>query len=177
MGLGQTLLALMAVMLMGRLIIGTNASVLNTGSVKDMAEYSITATSLGTSVIEKAKSLAFDQASVDTFITAARINELTASNSLGPDVGESTSALFNDIDDYNNYSHIDTIPNSAIFRTDVKVSYVNVASNTMTSTASRSFNKKITVYVTSDYLVDYSMTPAAKDTLTFETVFSYWYFR
>jgi hypothetical protein len=167
----------MALMLMGRLIIGTNASVLNTGSVKDMAEYSITATSLGTSVIERANSLAFDAASVDTFITAARISELTAAGSLGPESGETTSAMFNDIDDYNNYSKTDTIPNSAIFRTNVKVSYIAVASNAMTTTTAKTFNKMITVYVTSDYLVDYSRTPPAKDTLTFRTVFSYWYFR
>jgi hypothetical protein len=177
MGSGQTFLTLMALMLMGRLIIGTNSSLLNTGSGKDMAEYTITATSLGVSVIERAKALAFDAASVDTFITAARINELTPSNQLGPEIGETASAMFNDIDDFNNYARIDTIPNSAIFKTAVKVSYIDVASNEMTPTSSKTFKKMITVYVTSDYLVNYTMNPPTKDTLTFRTVFSYWYFR
>jgi hypothetical protein len=177
MGTGQTLLTIMAMMLMGRLIIGTNASVVNTGSIKDMAEYRITATSLGTSAIEAASALAFDQASVDTFITADRINELTPSGQLGPDPGETTQAMFNDVDDYNHFSRIDTIPNSAIFKTAVSVSYVNVGANQVSVTTGKTFNKLITVYVTSDFLVDYTTTPPKPDTLTFRTVFSYWYFR
>jgi hypothetical protein len=177
MGLGQTLLTIMAMVLMGRLIIGTNAAVVNTGSIKDMAEYRITATSLGTSAIESASSLAFDQASVDTFITVDRINELTQADHLGPEAGETTQTTFNDVDDYNNFSRIDTIPNSAIFKTAVFVSYVTISGNTITTTTSKTFNKQITVYVTSDYLLDYTMVPPKKDTLTFKTVFSYWYFR
>ncbi len=176
MGLGQTLLTIMAMVLMGRMIVSTNASVVNTGSVKDMAEYRITATSLGTSAIESATSLAFDEASVDTFITATRINELTASGQLGPELGETTPTLFNDVDDYNGYSRTDTIPNSAIFTTSMKVNYVNVAANTMAPTTTKTFNKMITVYVTSDFLVDYTTTPPKPDTPTFRTVFSYWYF-
>jgi len=177
MGLGQTLLTIMAMVLMGRMIVSTNASVVNTGSVKDMAEYRITATSLGTSAIESATALAFDAASVDTFITATRINELTASGQLGPEYGETTPALFNDVDDYDGYTRVDTIPNSAIFTTSVRVDYVNVVSNSITPTTTKTFNKMITVYMTSDYLVDYTTTPPRKDTLTFRTVFSYWYFR
>ncbi len=114
---------------------------------------------------------------VDTFITADRISELTPSDHLGPETGETTSITFNDVDDYNNYSRIDTIPNSAIFKTAVFVSYVQVSGNTITQTSSKTFNKEITVYVTSDYLLDYTMEPPKKDTLTFRTVFSYWYFR
>ena len=162
---------------MGRLVVGTNASVLNTGSIKDMAEYRITATSLGTSAIEAASALAFDEASVDTFITVSRINELTPYDHLGPETGESSATAFNDVDDYDHYSRIDTIPNSAIFKTAVFVSYVTVAGNVISQTTSKTFNKEITVYVTSDYLVDYTTTPPKKDTLTFRTVFSYWYFR
>jgi hypothetical protein len=177
MGLGQTLLTILAMMLMGRLIIGTNAAVVNTGSVKDMAEYRITATSLGTSAIESATALAFDQASVDTFITATRINELTPYDHLGPEAGETGSTTFNDVDDYNNFSRIDTIPNSAIFKTTTQVSYVNIVSNAIVPTNSKTFNKLIKVYVTSDYLVDYTTTPPTPDTLTFSTVFAYWYFR
>lgn len=177
MGLGQTLLTIMAMTLMGRLIIGVNASVLNTGSVKDMAEYRITATSLGTSAIESATALAYDEASVDTFITATRINELTNASVLGPEAGETGPTSFNDVDDYNGYTRIDTIPNSAIFKTEVKVNYVDIVANEIVPTNAKKFNKLITVYMTSDYLVDYTSTPPKKDTLKFSTVFSYWYFR
>lgn len=163
--------------LMGRMVVSTNATVLDTRSIKDMAEYRVTATSLGTSAIEAASALSFDQASVDTFITLARIGELTASGSLGHEVGELAPTSFNDVDDYNNYSKIDTIANSAIFKTHMFVTYVTISGNVITQTSSKTFNKQITVYVTSDYLVNYTTTPPKKDTLTFSTVFSYWYFR
>jgi hypothetical protein len=177
MGLGQTLLTIMALMLMGRIILSTNTATLNSGFTKDIAEYRITATSLGTSTLENANALAFDEASVDTFLTQSRINELTASNSLGPDAGETDPTLFDDIDDYNNYVKIDTVTNSAIFNTMVSVSYITVSSGTISTTTSKTFNKMITVKVTSDYLLDYSSDPPKRDTLQFRSIFSYWYFR
>ncbi len=177
MGLGQTLLTIMALMLMGRIILSTNTSTLNSGFSKDIAEYRITATSLGTSAMETASALAFDQASVDTFLTYSRINELTASNLLGPEAGETSTFSYNDIDDYNNYVKIDTVTNSAIFRTMIFVNYVNVSSSAITVTTSKTFNKMISVKVTSDYLLDYSSDPPKRDTLQFNSIFCYWYFR
>jgi hypothetical protein len=177
MGLGQTLLTIMSLMLMGRLILSTNTGTLNAGYTKDLAEYRITATSLGTSMLEYANALAFDKATADTFVTASRINELTASNSLGPETGEVDPSTFNDIDDYNNFYKIDTVANSAIFRTDVSVEFVNVTSGSISATSSKTFNKQITVKVTSNYLVDYSTDPPKRDTLKFRSIYSYWYFR
>ena len=102
---------------------------------------------------------------------------LTAADLLGPDAGETTSSLFNDIDDYNNYVKIDTVTNSAIFKTRGKVEYLSVVDSTMSATTTRTWNKLLTVYITSDYLVDYSVKPPRPDTLKFQSVFSYWYFR
>jgi len=47
----------------------------------------------------------------------------------------------------------------------------------MSTTTTKTFNKLVTVYVTSDYLVDYSVTPTRPDTLRFKQIFSYWNFR
>ena len=185
MGLGQTLLTIMALMLMGRLILTVNRTTLEAGSSKDIAEYRIAATSLGTSLLENAKDLAFDEATVDTFLTTTQSSSLTAAASFGPDAGESSYTSFDDIDDYNGYVKIDTIPNSAIFYTTARVEYLNVSPpSTVTVTTTKSWNKQITIYVTSPYMVDWTLmdnttTPPTPrpDTLKFVSVYSYWYFR
>ncbi len=177
MGLGQTLLTIMALMLMGRTILNVNTTTLDAGFTKDMAEYNITATSLGTSLLEYAHGIAFDEATVDTFLTSSQSGSLTEAASLRAESGETSSTLFDDIDDYNNYEKIDTVTYSAIFKTRGKVEYLSVVGSTLTTTTTRTWNKLLTVYITSDYIVDYSVEPPRPDTLKFQSVFSYWYFR
>jgi hypothetical protein len=178
MGLGQTMLTIMALMLLGRLILTVNRTVLETGSTKDVAEYRITATSLGTSLMENAHDLAFDEATVDTFLTSSQSSSLTAAASFGAEAGETGYTLFDDIDDYHNYVRVDTVPNSAIFFTSAKIEYIAVTPPTsFTVTTTRTFNKMITVYVTSPYMMEYSLDIPKQDTLIFQSIFSYWYFR
>jgi hypothetical protein len=177
MGLGQTMLTIMALTLMSRVILSTNTATLDTGYAKDLAEYRITATSLGTSTLEYANALAFDEATADTFVTSTQSNLLTAAASFGPDAGETSSTLYDDVDDYHNYVKVDTIQNSAIFKTTARVEYVSVTTSSMTVTTTKTFVKQITVEVTSDYMRDNTTTPPTADTLRFKTIFSYWYFR
>lgn len=167
----------MALMMMGRLILNVNTMTLDAGFTKDMAEYRITATSLGTSLLEHANSLAFDEATVDTFLLATEIGSLTATASFGADAYETSVELFDDIDDFHNYERIDTLENSAIFKTRGYIEYLQISGSTISTTASKTFNKMVTVYVTSDFLIDYSVNPPLQDTLEFKSVFSYWYFR
>ncbi|MBI2429150.1 MAG: hypothetical protein HYV29_10210 [Ignavibacteriales bacterium] len=175
MGLGQTMLTIMALMLMGRLILSINSTTLDVGYTKDMAEYRITATSLGTSMLEQSSALAFDERTVDS--VASSTTSLTVAASLGTDATESSVDLYDDIDDYNNYMKYDTLTNSAIFKTRVRVAYANVSGTDIVTTTTRTFSKEIVVEITSDYLIDYSVTPSRADTLRFKQVFSYWYFR
>jgi hypothetical protein len=175
MGLGQTMLTILALVLMGRLVITINTTVLDVGFTKDMAEYRITATSLGTSMLEQSSALAFDEATVDSGTTATTY--LTASSSFGPESGETTEHLYDDIDDYHNFSKIDSLEHSAIFKTRVSVSYITVSGSSLVPTSTKSFSKQVTVDITSDYLVNYSVTPAQPETLRFKQIFSYWYFR
>lgn len=186
MGLGQTLLTILALMLMSRLILTVNRTMLEVDSSKDVSEYRITATSLGTSVLEYASDLSFDEATVDTTLTSSQISSLTVPGSFGPDPGETNSSLYDDIDDYQGYTRIDTIPNSAIFFTTIRVHYLNVVPpSTITVTTAKTFNKRLTVFVTSSSMVDYTMIDSVvggqpkfrQDTLKFQSVFSYWYFR
>lgn len=179
MGLGQTLLTIMALMLMGLLILNVNRTTLEVGSSKDVSEYRITATSLGTSLLEYANALAFDEATVDTFLLSTESSSLTAAASFGPETGETDSTLYDDIDDYHNYSRTETIENSATFTVRARIDYLNISTTAMSTTTTKTFNKLITIYVTSPFMVDYQVDPEnpRPDTLKFQSVFSYWYFR
>lgn len=175
MGLGQTLLTILALVLMGRMVITINTTMLDAGFTKDMAEYRITATSLGTSMLEQTSAMAFDEASVDSGASSTSV--LTAAASFGPDATESSEDLYDDIDDYHNYVKVDSLEYSAIFKTRVTVSYITISGSNVVTTSSKSFSKQVTVDITSDYLVNYSVTPAVPETLRFKQIFSYWYFR
>lgn len=175
MGLGQTMLTIMALVLMGRIVLSVNSNTLEVGFTKDIAEYRITATSLGTSMLEQSSALAFDENTVDS--TATSSSTLTNSSSLGPDATEITVDDYDDIDDYHNYTKIDSLSHSAIFKTKVTVSYIDISGSNVVTTTTKTYSKEVRVDVTSDYLVDYSVTPARPDTLRFKQIFSYWYFR
>ncbi|MFA6540378.1 MAG: hypothetical protein WCT99_02155 [Bacteroidota bacterium] len=159
---------------MGRLILSINTTTLDVGFTKDMSEYRIAATSLGTSMLEKANALAFDEKTVDAAVSAT--TALTSASYLKAETGELTEDNFDDIDDYNNFIKYDTL-SGVIYKTRVKVEYVDIVSNIISSSSSQKFNKKISVYITSDYLLNYSTQVPTADTLYFQSVFSYWYFR
>ncbi|MBW7889069.1 MAG: hypothetical protein H3C35_12050 [Bacteroidetes bacterium] len=174
MGLGQTLLTIMALILMGRVILTMNTVTLDTGFSKDMAEYRITGTSLGISMLEKANQLFYDENSI-----LASISSVSSFSNvpLGYDSGESNESLYDDVDDYNGFIKYDTLANSAIFKTTVKVEYAVVSGGSIVTTNAKAYSKLLTVYITSDFLVDYSVNPPRPDTLKFMSLFSYWYFR
>lgn len=175
MGLGQTMLTIMALMLMGRIILSINTTTLDSGFTKDMAEYRITATSLGTSMLEETSALSFDEATTDSTIYATSM--LTTASNLGPDAGETTVNDYDDIDDYRNYIRIDTLTNSAVYKTRVLVNYVTISGSDIVTTTTKGFSKEVVVEVMSDFLVDYSKTPPRPDTLRFKQIYSYWNFR
>ncbi|MCX6136741.1 MAG: hypothetical protein NTV54_04505 [Ignavibacteriales bacterium] len=165
MGLGQMLLTILSTMLLGKVILTINQSTLLAGQTKDMAEYRITATSLGTSMLEQTNAASFDQ--VTATMDVLNPSSLTAVNSLGPE-GSETIATYNDIDDFNNYMKMDSIKGSAIFKTRVKVDYVQVSGGTIAVAATQTWSKRVKVYVTSTFL---------EDTLVFQSIYSYWFFR
>jgi hypothetical protein len=189
MGLGQTLLTIMALMLMGRLILNTNTLTLDTGMMKDLAEYRIGGTSFGISRLEKIEGKRFDESSTDS-IEVYTTAELTTYANFGPgkDPGESTTNEYtwDDVDDYNGVVHRDTI-NGIPFQDSVIVEYDSLYYSAgppvvaeVRKTTNRTFNKRIIVCVTSPYLIDYSQMVSNRpkpDTLRFERIVGYWYMR
>jgi hypothetical protein len=163
MGTGQTLLTIMAMLMLSRLILSVNSNTAQNGASIDMAAYRITGSSLGFSIIEEASGMAFDQATV-----AASINATSQlSTTLGPESGE-VYPNFNDFDDFNGLVKYDSVQNSAAFKTTAVVEYVSVSGNSIIVSASPTYNKRITVRVSS---------VSMSDTLVFQDVMSYWYFR
>ena len=155
----------MAMLMLSRMALSVNNSNAQSGSAVEMSAYRITATSLGTSIIEEATGLAYDQNS-DT-VGISNVTSFTSAALLGPELGEHYP-MYNDCDDFNGLHKIDSLKGSAIFATDVKVEYVNITGNAILVSASQTYNKRLTVKVSSKYL---------PDTLVFQTIFSYWYFR
>ncbi|MCK9424850.1 MAG: hypothetical protein M0Q21_02300 [Ignavibacteriaceae bacterium] len=167
MNTGQTMLTLLAMMMLTLLSVRMNSTLLRTQESMQNSKFGLAAISLGTSIIENANKLSFDEVTIDSSITST--NALTPIIKLGVDGEEHANKPpeFNDFDDYNNYQYDERTLASAYYHISCKVSYVspltpNVDSNSPT------FNKKLTVSVSS---------VSMQDTVKISTIFSYWYFR
>jgi MSHA pilin protein MshD len=120
----------------------------------------ILATSIGTSLIEEASKLAFDE--------KTKVNPVNNLNYLTPvlSLGQDSAGVFDDFDDFNNYTQEDTIY-TIPFHTKCIVTYIN-PTNPDAASSNRTWHKKLTVKISSDF---------SKDTLELSTIYSYWYFR
>ncbi len=168
MNTGQMLLTIGAMILLSTLILRVNNNfATNTNTVYD-SKFVILATSVGASVIEEAMGKAFDESSVNAPIS--NLASLTAPNSLGAESGE-VYPNFDDIDDYNGYTKVDSTMPSAVF--DIKCSVVYVNPNTPDVTSgSATWTKKISVIV----YADKNSTSLMQDTVRLSSLFSYWVF-
>lgn len=164
MNTGQTLLTLGAMILLSLLILRARNSFLSTDTVMMNSKFSILATSLAQSQIEEIKKKAFDENTVAG--PANSTLQLTKANKLGPESGE-TYPNFNDVDDFNGYTTVDSTLPSAVFDIRCEVYYVN-PNNPDAVSNSRTWSKNIVVEVTSPFM---------GDTVKVSSVFSYWVFR
>lgn len=160
MNLGQSLFAMGALLILSLTILRMNNNILSTDETVMDSKVGILATSIGTSLIEEASKLAFDDKT-----KTDPVNSLTL---LTPvlSLGQETPGVFDDFDDFNNYIQHDTIY-TIPFHTQCSVTYIEPA-NPNTSTTNRTWHKKLTVKIVSDF---------SRDTLELSTIYSYWYFR
>jgi MSHA pilin protein MshD len=168
MGTGQMMITMGALMLLALVVLRVNNGFFNTTSVLLDSKLGVLATSVATSVIEEATGKAFDHKTDSTSVNS--LSNLTSS--LGPESGE-THSNFNDVDDYDGYSAIDTTMPAAEFSVDCVVDYVK-DTNLDGKTSSRTWHKKITVFVSSPSMLGEDDVP---DTISMSAVYSYWYFR
>lgn len=165
MNLGQLLLSIGALLLLTLTVLRVNNTILQTDTIMQESKFGILATSIATSLIEKASKKSFDANTFDDAVS--NTSSLTAPNALGPGVGETNPDNFNDFDDFDGYTEqILTLP-SATYDVSCDVCYIN-PSNPDAILSAQSWHKKMTVTVSS---------PFSQDTVKLSTIFSYWHFR
>jgi len=167
----QMFLALGAMMLLTLVIFNTNKKSLYTEDVMYDSNFGITATSVGASIIEEASNKNFDEVTDTIALDATKNNDLnllTDPGSLGTEASEDINdrTTFDDFDDYNNYTAVDSSMPTAIFNLKCSVNYVN-SNNPDVAVNSRTYHKKLTVKISSISM---------KDTIVQSSVFSYWYY-
>ncbi|MBK7257032.1 MAG: hypothetical protein IPI01_04345 [Ignavibacteriae bacterium] len=167
MGLGQMMLSVLAMALLGSVLLMMNNTTLDSGSSVETTEYVIMASSLGVSQMEQALGKAFDENTVSSDIGSVS----SLSSTLGKE-GSEVETTFDDFDDYNGFTKT-IVGDSVFFRSATymirdSVDYVAISSNTVVTSASRTYHKRLRVWVSSPFM---------RDTLKFSTVYSYWYFR
>ncbi len=111
----------------------------------------ITGTGIGQSILDEIQTRSFDQKTVTKAIIST--DSLTDVGSLGTDSGENLVTKFNDADDYKNYVRLDTMGVMGVFRTRVDVKYA-AKMNPDLNSLSKTFTKRIDVFVTNTYLQD-----------------------
>lgn len=147
----QQLLVLGASMVLTYLIFNYFRSTSYQNDVSLFNEAVISATGIGQSIIDEIQTKAFDEQTV--LFPQDDASGLTAAADLGPDPGETSYTLFNDIDDYNEYSRVDSLDKLGNFYTSVEVYYVNSASPNLKTTV-KNFTKRVDVFVTTFLLMD-----------------------
>jgi hypothetical protein len=186
--MGQTMLTIGAIMLLGVTVLNTNRSSLQHGAIIAVTEVGIYASSLAQAKIEEAESKAFDEFSAsDTLGSGDVITDLTQlATTLGRETGEvypddGVHPRFDDFDDYNYYSGNNPyrlyVPGVDTFRIQTTVFYVDTA-NPQAAAGTRTWHKKMIVKVWP------TVTPwgedkaqSRPDTVTMSYIYSYWWFR
>ncbi len=147
------LISIAAMILMGTVILNVNRNSLTNTVNMDETKYEILAVSLGTALIEEAFSKAFDEKTAD-FKLVDDLGDL--SSNLRSDGGESSRIDFDDFDDFNNFegnTKGDSTFSSAPMYFRCKVHYVD-PDISLDSVGSRTWHKKITVYISSPNIED-----------------------
>ncbi|HUI11249.1 MAG TPA: hypothetical protein VL221_13040 [Bacteroidota bacterium] len=172
MGLGQTMMTVLAMGMLATVMLTVNTNTQDSNNAVQISQYRIMAASLATSTIQRATGLAFDQSTVSNNDTS--LSQLTVS--LGRETGEvdTLENTFNDFDDYNNWHKWvrgDTVFfRSADFYVWAKVDYVIISGNAIITSpgGAPTYSKRMQVWVASPYMTD---------TISASTIYSYWYFR
>lgn len=183
MSTGQTLLTLGAFVLLSTILVTFYRLLAESGQTIDKAQTGITAVSLATTYTQLAQGLSFDEATIDSFLTAAEISHLTPNNRLGrdnqigPDIPANASlpredriANFDDFDDFNNYVVTDTTLGGTLgrFRTQFRVYYV-LPTNVGTISTNPTFVKRMDMRI-------WRISPYSEDTLRFSMIYGYFQF-
>ncbi|MEK7727062.1 MAG: hypothetical protein AAB354_01550 [candidate division KSB1 bacterium] len=147
MGQRELLLLLGAITIFGTAALNVRRFMVDQDESMLQRQFEVYAVSLAQSYIEEAKVKDFDANATDP--ASPDPNDFTNPPALGPEVGE-TYASFNDVDDYEGFSKIDST-SIGEFNVAIQARYVQ-DSNPNLAVNNRTFYKKIMVTVTHDFL-------------------------
>ncbi len=165
MGGPQTLLTIGALMLLSSLILSLNNAILGRDLMNYESEATLTAISIGQSLLEEVRTRAFDENTVPPD-RASSPADLTYPDYLGHEDGEEGTEDFDDIDDYAGFERSVTTTRFGDFKQAVRVYYVR-NTNLADSSNFPTFLKRIDVGVWNSYVG----TPT--NTITLSTVIGY----
>ena len=159
-GKSDLILLMGAMVIFSLITISANGFFLRNNIIQVNSELNFTAVSLAQNVINKARDKAFDQ----TTINGNKPSNVPSgfSSVLGPENGE-TYANFNDFDDFNNYSSIDTTANG-VYTLKVTVHYVS----------SSNFKQNVTGPTSYKRMIVQVYNPSMKDTVRISYIKSFY---
>jgi hypothetical protein len=167
MSTGQMMLSLGAMMLLSLVVLRQTGDSLETSDAILGSKIEIMAASEASSMLERISALSFDQHTRDSTFTG-NLSQLTPPGALGPEPGEDSLYKFNDIDDFNAYSTVDSTM-LGDFSISCKVGYADPSNPDADNISYPTWHKKVTVVV-------HGPSTAMKDSIQFSTIVSYWYF-
>jgi len=164
MNTGQTIFVLFSIVLLSLFGLSINRTTLQSRAVLQESGLYISAISAGEKYIEEAELLRFDENSSATIPSS-----FTSADNLGPDQGENYPN-FDDIDDYDGFTTVDSTAAHTPLTINIDVSYVNKSAPD-TPVSSRQYFKRMYVCISSSH---FSALPDSSIKLT--RLFGYHYF-
>ena len=147
----QLLLATGALFILTLLILLFYQTSAEQTSVSVENEAILAGSGIAQSVIAEIQKRSYDENTVTKY--ADCIDSLTLTSSLGPDSGEVFLTQFDDVDDFDNYSIVESSTRLRDYNLSVSVDYVDIM-NPNNISFSRTFCKRIEVSIISLYLPD-----------------------
>ncbi len=161
------ILTIGAILLFGVFLNSSNKLMIGNNQIAAQNEYYVTALSLGQSVIDEAKTKAYDNKTRSVPLGSVKVDSMTAVASMGPEGvaeavpnpdttgvnGFKSATKFNDVDDYNSYKRLVNTPRAEGYYISAKVFYTSETDPDVVS-ASKTYCKKMNVSVWSKYMPD-----------------------
>jgi hypothetical protein len=164
MNTGQTMMVILAMMLLGTLSLNVNSTLINSSSTSLEMEAQLDALSYGQTMLDEILSKSFDQKTANgtrIFYPADMSSYLGYDGGTEFFVKPDSSYLgafksltkYNDVDDYNGYWRIVTNARLGQFTIRDTVQYVSeTCPDSVKLSTQQTFYKRVTVYITSPYL-------------------------
>lgn len=161
------ILTIGAILLFGVFLKTSNQLMIGNNQIASTNEYYVSALAIGQSIIDEAKTKAFDEQTIGLTSPLAAANLLTAVNALttetgaesvpSPDTlnttGWASATKFDDVDDYNGYTRKANTSRAEGYYASATVLYVN-ETDPKTASGARTFCKRMDVKVWSKYVPD-----------------------